>query len=196
MKTIILYGELAKRFGKVHCLAVKNVAEAIRALKANYRGFETYMCGAHLEGTGFRVFVGGHGMADPKEMHSPSGENEVIRIVPVLLGAGSGAFKVILGVVLVAAAVAIGVLSGGSLSWLSQPLGTFGVAMIIGGVAQMLTKPPKTPGISVDPDQKSSYIFNGPVNTAVQGKAVPLGYGRMIVGSAVISAGIDTHETA
>jgi predicted phage tail protein len=32
------------------------------------------------------------------------------------------------------------------------------------------------------------------VNTTAQGHPVPVGYGRMIVGSAVISAGIDVDE--
>jgi len=40
----------------------------------------------------------------------------------------------------------------------------------------------------------SSYVFNGAVNTTAQGHPVPVGYGRMIVGSAVISAGIDVDE--
>ena len=40
-----------------------------------------------------------------------------------------------------------------------------------------------------------SYIFNGPVNTMAQGHPVPIGYGEMIVGSAVISAGISVDES-
>ena len=39
-----------------------------------------------------------------------------------------------------------------------------------------------------EPDTR--YHFNGVVNTTAQGNPVPLGYGRMIVGSAVVSAGI------
>ncbi|HNQ32149.1 MAG TPA: hypothetical protein PKJ93_00055, partial [Methanoculleus sp.] len=36
----------------------------------------------------------------------------------------------------------------------------------------------------------------GPVNTMAQGHPVPVGYGEMIVGSAVISAGIEIDEVA
>ena len=39
-----------------------------------------------------------------------------------------------------------------------------------------------------------SYLFNGAVNTTAQGHPVPIGYGRLIVGSAVISASIVTTE--
>ena len=40
----------------------------------------------------------------------------------------------------------------------------------------------------------ASYTFSGPVNTTAQGQPVPVGYGRLIVGGAVISAGITTEE--
>jgi predicted phage tail protein len=69
-----------------------------------------------------------------------------------------------------------------------------GIAMAIGGVVQMLTPLPKSPNQEDRPDNKPSYIFNGAVNTTAQGYPVPVGYGRMIVGSAVISAGITTDE--
>lgn len=44
------------------------------------------------------------------------------------------------------------------------------------------------------PDNSASYSFAGPVNTEAQGNPVPVVYGRMIVGSAVISAGIDAED--
>jgi predicted phage tail protein len=46
------------------------------------------------------------------------------------------------------------------------------------------SKPPRPE----DPVQKSSYLFQGAANTAAQGNFVPIGYGRLRVGSAVISA--------
>lgn len=192
LKRIVLYGELAKRFGKEHSFAVKNAAEAIRALRANFRGFEAYLCGAHQSGVGFRVFVGGNSLADAKEIHNPAGAAEVIRFVPVAIGAGSGPFKIILGVVLIAAAV---VASAYGQGWLAGALGSMGASLIIGGVAQLLSNPPKIKDPTRPGEGKDSFIFSGPENTAVQGRAVPLGYGRMIVGSAVISAGIETHES-
>lgn len=193
MKTIVLYGELAKRFGKYHRFAVKNAAEAIRALKANFRGFEQYMAGAHLNGVGFRVFVGGSSVKDYPNLADPAGKAEVIRLVPVLMGSGNGWVKIFIGAVLVAGGILVTGLSFGA----AGPLGTAmigaGLGLIIGGVATLLTKPPSIPG-STEAERKTSHIFNGPENTAVQGKAVPVGYGRMIVGSCVISAGIETYD--
>lgn len=194
MKTVVLYGELANRFGKYHRLSVRTPAEAIRALKANHKGFERFMCEAHRNNIGFRLFVGTKRVQAQKidEIHYPMGHAEVIRMVPVIVGSG-GWVRVLIGVVLVAAAVTIGVLSAGGFGSVSISLGTAGLGLIIGGAMQLLTTPPKDPTRD-DPDKKTSYIFNGPANTSAQGRAVPVGYGRMIVGSAVISAGIETHE--
>ena len=46
------------------------------------------------------------------------------------------------------------------------------------------SKPPRPE----DPVSKSSYLFQGATNTVAQGNFVPIGYGRLRVGSAVISS--------
>jgi predicted phage tail protein len=65
--------------------------------------------------------------------------------------------------------------------------------MIIGGVIQLLTPVPKGSAANTAANAPS-YVFNGAVNTQAQGNPVPLLYGRMIVGSAVISAGISAED--
>ncbi len=190
MKEIRLYGELAEKFGKTHRFAVKSAAEALRALKANCRGFEAYMAGAHLRGTGFRVFVGTSRINEYEEIHHPAGKAKLIRLVPVVIGSKSGLFGILLGALLIGAAlVAAPFTAGTSLSFIPQAVGMLGVSMVIGGVSQLLSSPPPGRDESLD---RRSHLFNGPINTSLQGRAVPVIYGRMIVGSAVISAGIDT----
>lgn len=196
MKTIILYGELANRFGKYHRFAVRNAGEAIRALRANFKGFEQYMCGAHLDGVGFKVFIGGHSIGSKvEEIHHPSSDREIIRIVPVLAGSGSGWSKIIIGAILVAAAVVATALTAGSASPLLataiQSAGLIGASLIIGGIAQLLTKTPD----NNSGNNRNSHIFSGPQNTVAVGNPVPVVYGRMMVGSCVISAGITTVDT-
>jgi predicted phage tail protein len=66
----------------------------------------------------------------------------------------------------------------------------------LGGVAQMLAPQPASNEPSERPENQPSYTFNGAVNTTAQGQPVPLGYGRLVVGSAVISAGIDVDQVA
>ena len=185
MKTIILYGELAKRFGKHHRFSVSTVSEAIRALRANFKGFENFLATAHHNGMGFKVFVGGHSL-DINEVPAPLGKsNNIIRIAPAVIGSGNAWTRIILGVAL----IAVGVISR------TPNLVLAGAALAFGGVAQLLTKTPKIgTGTREESQSTESYIFSGPQNVTAQGNAIPLVYGRMMVGSAIISAGIDVNE--
>ncbi|SAI70462.1 Phage-related protein%2C tail component [Bordetella ansorpii] len=70
------------------------------------------------------------------------------------------------------------------------------MALALGGITQMLA--PQQRGLSTrdSPDNGASYNFNGPVNTTAQGNPVPVLYGEMFVGSAVVSAGIYAEDQA
>ena len=179
LKTIRLYGKLGAQFGRIHRLAVKSAAEAVRALCVLKPGFEKELMTSHGRGIEYAVFLGRKNIGQD-EMHHPAG-SEDIRIAPVLQGAGRGGlFQTILG----AAMVAVG-------AWFGQGwLVNMGIGMMVGGIMQMIS--PQMKGLSAKDgaENGASYNFNGAVNTTAQGNPVPLGYGRMIVGSAVISAGI------
>lgn len=70
-----------------------------------------------------------------------------------------------------------------------------GASLVLGGVAQLLTPVPKIPtGKNSDKDPRKSYSFSGVQNTSRQGVPVPIVYGETLVGSVVISAGIDTVQ--
>jgi len=68
-----------------------------------------------------------------------------------------------------------------------------GIALTLGGISQLVLGTPSAD--STDrPENKPSYLFNGPVNTVSQGNPVPVCFGMMLVGSQVISAGIRTVD--
>jgi predicted phage tail protein len=184
MKTVILLGELGKKFGRKFRLNVKTPAEAVRALRANFPEFEAHMVSSESRNVRYKVLVGKE-TRSVDHLHDPVGR-ETIKFVPVIAGAG-GFVQAVVGAVLIAVGVFIP-------SPLSPYLINAGVAMVVSGVVQMLTPVPKTPKMEDRPDNKPSYVFNGAVNTTSQGYPVPVGYGRMTVGSAVISAGISTEE--
>ena len=199
MRTVILYGELAKRFGKYHRFSVKTAAESIRALKANFKGFEKYMCEAHTNGIGFKVFVGGAKIKDYDKLADPSSSSEVIRFVPVLVGSKTGWTQVLIGVALIAVGVLITIGTFGTATPAYASFATSlilaGASLTIGGVINLLSPLPSANVAGMeDRENKTSYLFNGPANTSAQGRPVPIGYGRMIIGSVIISAGIETHE--
>jgi predicted phage tail protein len=185
MKRVILYGDLRKKFGKEFKLNVNTPAEAIKALRYLLKGFEKYFI-EHNE-PGFLVKVGTK-YKDAKELQEPDSE-EVIKIVPYIVGS-KGAFKIILGIALIAFALSpLGAagLAGGLIS--QSSLLSFGISTLLSGIAEVLFTPPKPPSpANREKDARPSYAFDGPVNTVEQGNPVPLCYGELLVGSQVISA--------
>jgi len=87
-------------------------------------------------------------------------------------------------------------------------LSAVGASLILGGVAQMITPKPSPIGAPSsygtlgggisgqsqspinDPRALQSFNFNGIQNTSTQGVPIPLVYGKVFVGSVVISAGV------
>ncbi len=129
---------------------------------------------------------------------------ETIDIVPVIAGAGDNflsIFTVILGVALIFTGVggfaAVGV-SGMSLGSTWGTVAVFaGLGLLAAGVSNLLTSPPKFEDFrEIAGGGPRSYLFNGPQNTIREGGPVPVGYGRLIVGSQVISSTYEIENVA
>lgn len=177
LKTIKLYGHLGKKFGKSFQLAVSTPAEAVRALSANIKGFKNYITQYN-----YHIFLDKMDIGI-EELGSIT-QVEVIKIIPVTVGSG-GFFKVVIGVAL----MAIGGFNPTS-AWF-----TIGASMALSGISEILFAPPRNKNTSTEkPANTPSYVFNGPVNTVAQGNPVSLCYGKVRVGSQVISAGLTSRE--
>lgn len=185
LRTIRIYGRLAKRLGRRRFQAeVASVAEAVRFLLANFPDLESELAQGH-----YRVSVGGYEL-DEKELHDPVGQQE-IKIVPVISGAGAVG-RIIAGVALIALSFFLPPVAGIALGTIAFGIGT---SLVLGGVAQLLTPVPQT-SITETKDPRKSYSFSGIQQTSRQGVPVPVVYGEILVGSVVISAGIDTVQVA
>lgn len=183
LKTILLYGELGEKFGKEFHLAVNSPSEAIRLLSANFKEFTSFFVGEKLEKK-YHVFVGEQTI-DEKEVNYPFSKKEVLKIVPIIAGAQTGGLKILAGVAL----IAIGTFVPGA-----QPLVNVGAALIVGGVTQLLFAPPNTE--NREGENTPSYMFDGPINTIRQGNPVPVGYGRLRIGSQVIGMSLSSTKVA
>jgi predicted phage tail protein len=190
LRKIKLYGKLAKFIGhRVLEADVATAAEAVRFLLANWPELEAHMSDQH-----YRVSIGTYDI-DLEELHHPAGAAP-ISFVPVVTGAGAVG-RIIAGVALLAAAIFI----PGFAAWAGPTAYALiigvGSSLLLGGVAQLLTPTPKVPqGADKQDDPRKSYSFSGIQNTSRQGVPVPIVYGETIVGSVVISAGIDTVQVA
>lgn len=192
MRTIRLYGRLAKFLGRRKFVAdVANAAEAVRFLIANFPHLQEHMADQH-----YKVQVGEREIGE-KELRDPSSKTEDIRIIPVMAGAGATG-RIIAGAALIALSfliIPLGIAAAGA--GIATAVGIAGASLVLGGVAQLLTPVPQTPtGAESDDDPRKSYSFSGIQNVSRQGVPVPIVYGEMLVGSVVISAGIDIDQVA
>lgn len=193
MKTIVLLGELGKRYGRRHRLDVASPAEAVRAMCANFKDFAEFVSTSAERHVGYRVITARESLT-ANELHNPAGKT--ITIAPVIAGAGGSLGNLIIGAVLIAAAIYFPPLAAFTLfgtTTLATVAFGIGISLALNGAAQMLAPTPRGLDRGIGQDYPS-YIFNGAQNISAQGQAVPIGYGRMIVGSAVISAGINVED--
>lgn len=194
MRTIVLHGELGERFGSEWKLDVRSPAEAMRAIGANCPKFFAHLVESQDRGVGYEVLLDREALT--KERLSDPFGRETLHVVPVIGGAKSGGRAVLIGAALVAFAVfapyattALFTMGGTTLT-VGALAGNIGIGLVLAGTAQLLTGTPKTPQ-GLDPaSELPSYFFSGPANTVNLDSAVPVGYGRAVVGSVPVSAGV------
>ena len=201
LRKIKLYGQLAKFIGsRVLEADVATAAEAVRMLAANFPGLEKHMADQH-----YRVTVGTYDLT-LDEIHDPAGQQDIM-IVPVIAGAGT-AGRIIIGVLLIAAAFIPGfgfaaataatattAATAAGFTAIGAIFAQIGAVLVLGGVAQLLSPVPTIPqGAGSDNDPRKTFNFSGIQQTSRQGVPVPCVYGLTLVGSVVISAGVDTVQ--
>lgn len=198
LREVRLYGRLGAEFGRVHRLAVNSTAEAVRALCMLMPGFEATLASSAGQGVSYACFIGRRNIAQGELAH-PVGD-DAIRIAPVPAGAKRGGLlQTVLGGALIGLSVwnPMGWIALGAKGALgTTALFSMGMSLALGGVVQMLSPQQRALSTRDRPENGASYNFNGPVNTSAQGNPVPILYGRMIVGSATISAGIFSEDQA
>ena len=184
LKTIKLYGILAKRFGKEFRLDVENTREAMRALSVQVPGFEHFMLHAHEQGLEFAVFQDKQNIGESEIDMSTNAK--VIKVVPKVIGSG-GAVQAIIGAVLIVVGAVLMFVPGG------QPLGMAligaGIGMLVGGIAMMLMPKTETTQDENQDGNKANKGFGGAVTTVAQGNPVPVLYGQREIGGFIASAG-------
>ncbi|XAZ48311.1 tail assembly protein [Pseudomonas simiae] len=181
METIRLGGPLRK-FGKEFTLSVRSPAEAIKALCIQIPGLERYISSAKSRGLEFAVFRGKRNIGEAELGYQGRG---VIRIVPVITGSKrAGILQTIVGAILIAASFIPGF----------QALMPVGIALVAGGVIQMLS--PQAGGLktSAAPENTPGYAFGSAKNTTASGNPVSLCAGRRRWGGAIISAAIYAED--
>ena len=221
MKVIKVYGALRKRLGQCRFeLNVATPAQAIKALCVNFPGLDKWLIDSEQDGVAYRVRVGKEEAtpADMSVLGLPWSEREVFSITPVVAGAGRGFGSFLLGGLLIGAsflfpgaglfgttglfgaggAGVVGVSSSAVLTatTVGTALSAVGASLVLGGVSQMISPTPPSGLELKEANRIQNFSFSGITNTSQQGLAVPVAYGRVVIGSAVISSGFDVDHSA
>lgn len=192
MVNVRFYGSL-KQFGSEFRLDCQTTAEIVQALTSQIpklrqfiqQGLFTVRVGRDYFDNRYLEQGLSHKLKDDATVH----------FTPVLKGSKRGGFfGVIAGVAIIAGAIALGPLAGIISTNAAWIVGSVGASLLLGGVAQMLTKMPEMK-IGTEKEKKQSTAFSNLSNMTAQGKPMPLAYGRMRVGSLIISQGVETMDT-
>lgn len=202
---VFLHGEIGKKFGSVWELNIKSVSEAINAINSLTNGeLNKFLLEKEQQNIRYNVCINGenfiseHGSLDKLEdaqniiktnLVIPVNNLSTIDIIPLLEGADSGILNSILGALLIVVGIIVIVASGGSLTALGVGLIMIGAGLLAAGIMALLAKPPTFDDFrEIGGAKKVSYLFNGPENVTREGGPIPVGYGRLLVGSQVIGA--------
>ena len=187
MITLEFYGQLAEKYGERFTFHVDSLRKALKLMQANFPTFSQHLIDSDEYLQGYEVWKNNENLKGSEEEFTINCPDSTVKIIPVVKGAGATA-RIIAGVILVvvgAVGSTLGWWAGGS-AW-GPTLIMTGIGLIAGGIAEKLAKKVKSPE-STTVDDAESYIFSGAANTSRQGAAVRAGYGKMLVGSVVVSA--------
>jgi predicted phage tail protein len=216
MKVVKVYGALRKRLGQCRFeFDVATPAQAIKALCVNFPGLDKWLIDSEQDGVGYRVAISKEKATEENfaPLLMPFSDYEVFSITPVVAGAGRGAGQILLGAALITvailapgaglvgasfgvtgAAAASGAAAGTVLAGsLAAAAGNLGIALVLSGIATSISPQPQPTSIE-ESVQLESFTFSNVVNTSRQGMALPIAYGRLFVGSAVLSSGLDVDQ--
>ena len=185
MITIYLQGELADYFTPQITVAVSSVAEAIAALKANFKDFANYLFEAANRGVNYQIRVGYQEIGEEHLKCPISKKVQSIRITPIVAGAGTTC-KIIAGILLIGLAVAASAGIVGLLVAKPLTVGLIGGALLFQGISALFSMQDSTG----DRNDKKSLVFSGTSTTVKEGGRVPIVYGVALVGIYVVSAKI------
>lgn len=184
MVNVRFYGSL-KQFGTEFRLDCRTPAEVVQALTSQIPKLRQFIQQGLFTVRVGREYLDNRYLEQGLNQHLK--DNSIVHFTPVLKGSKkAGLFQTIVGAVMVVV--------GAFTSWAGgAALIAGGIGLMAGGVAQMLTKMPSM-SIGKDAERKQSTSFSNLSNMVAQGRPIPLAYGRIRVGSLIISQGVETMD--
>jgi len=218
MTLITLHGELGEIVNRKNWkLKVNSVKEALHAIDVQSRNkLRKHFLEAQNKSLEYKVIVNDKEIEvsedlnfnnlqtlQESELFLDNSNLRTLDIVPIIKGAGGGGggqsskgiLGIILGVLLIAAGIALAFVSG--------PLGAAviiaGIGLVAAGITILTMRSPEFEDFrKIDNGNggKPSYLFDGPTNVLGEGGPVPVGYGKMKIGSQTIELSVSSFEVS
>ena len=208
MQTVYLKGDMGNRFGEKWSMNVSNAQDIFKLIECQRDGFKQYMLDCVENNIDFTV-QRGEDLIDETELMLSLGEED-ITVTPVPAGSKGNVGKLIAAALLIYTGYWMyqgAALSTGTAASVAAPSANLGskalhVGFNLGKAGKFLGYTAMTIGTSLGlttvtqmllPDanndqEDDSHLFSGPINSTVQGGAVPVLYGEMMVGGHTINA--------
>jgi|LULO01.1.fsa_nt_gb predicted phage tail protein len=217
---VLLLDDLGKKYGETHVYYnLKTPAEAIKLLCINYPEFAKDVFKLQEQGIFYKVQQVDIDL-ELSDLFLPLGSHDLV-VTPVISGSGDvGKFVLgglMIGVGIISGGAGFGV--GGALGFgsttgafsLAATVGNVGIAMVLSGIGDLLTPQPTLSTMDTEgaftnynsgpasltkgADGTQTYAYTGATNSSGLGKTIPVAYGKVLAGSLLIGAQIDTKTT-
>jgi predicted phage tail protein len=179
MTDVFVHGVLAKEFGSYFCFNVRKPKEVINAISVNKPNFYHRITELSKEGLHYSILVDGKNIKDSNQLNIKK-TPKTIDLVPIICG--SGPIAATLVTVFKIAKTTAAIIA--SVFWTAVSI----------GVQYALTNPIEQEGVeSTVSASDQSFAFSSKANRMQQGNPVPVGYGRLRVGSSVVQITIKNY---
>jgi predicted phage tail protein len=200
MTIINLHGILAHEFGREFTMYIEKPKQAIDAIDANKPLFKKRILELSQQGIHYSILVDGENIAHPEQLEIKKAIT-VIDLTPVICGQGFTALITTIagaltggagavGAALVTGSVAAGFTATALTSFIGGALNMIAVTLIQQALAPS-QKPQRTEArIS---GAKESFLISSKGNLAEQGVPVPVGYGRLRIGTSIVQSTVKSY---
>ncbi len=170
MTLVKIHGILAREYGSSFEFSLPNPKNVLEAIDCNNNGFIKRLVELQKQGFCYDIIINKKRVTHEKHLSGVKNP-KTIDLVPAIAGSGPAVFLPFVGGSVLLANVAS--------------------ALFFAVISYALTPKPEVEALEIEADaSKSSLIFSNTANVASQGSPVPIGYGRLKVGSQVIQATI------
>jgi predicted phage tail protein len=201
MTQVNLHGVLAKEFNDNFLFSIKRPKEVFDAISCSFPQFRNRLVELANKGVHYTMLINGSKIQSAHELEV-SNKPTTIDLVPLVCGSGGSGGFAIGAIVLGLLTFGVGALAYAGIAFTS--LAAFaGTIMSVGlGIAAMglqMALAPKPDMQRPESDvggAEKSFAFSSKANVANQGVPVPVGYGRLRVGSSIIQSSIKSYPQA